>query len=124
MDCLLRLLKNISGCGLKKRLPEGLSFPCRSGEAGAGKGLMHGGAVTALADTAVAIAIKSILRKNPLCDRGNVPEVSCSGAQRHGPRGCIDRRRDERTIKGVAGFDENGVKTATFQSVFKVKRQS
>jgi acyl-CoA thioesterase len=33
--------------------------------------------------------------------------------------------RDERTIKGVAEvFDENGVKTATFQSVFKVKRQS
>jgi hypothetical protein len=33
--------------------------------------------------------------------------------------------RDERTIKGVAEvFDADGVKTATFQSVFRVKRQA
>ena len=32
--------------------------------------------------------------------------------------------RDERTIEGIAEiFDANGVKTATFQSAFRIKRR-
>lgn len=90
-----------------------------------GKGLMHGGAVTALADTAVAMAIKSVL---PEETHFATVEISLkfhapvrSGTVR--AVACVTER-DDRTIKGMAEvFDENGVKTATFQSVFRVKRQ-
>jgi len=102
-----------------------LSMPFRV-KLAQGKGLMHGGAVTALADTAVAMAIKSML---PEGSHFATVEISLkfhapvrSGTVR--AVACI-AERDERTIKGVAEvFDENGVKTATFQSVFRVKRQS
>lgn len=91
-----------------------------------GKGLMHGGAVTALADTAVAMAIKSLLPED-----SHFATVALD-LKFHAPvRGGTVRaearvtERDERNIKGVAEvFDENGVKVATFTSLFKVKRKT
>lgn len=90
-----------------------------------GMGLMHGGAVTALADTAVAMAIKSMLPE------GSHFVTIELGLSFHAPiHGGMVRAeaeaevQDERTIKGVARiFDENGVKAATFTSIFRVKRQ-
>jgi acyl-CoA thioesterase len=90
-----------------------------------GKGLMHGGAVTALADTAVAMAIKSLL---PEETNFVTTELALKfHAPIHG--GTVRAvakatREDERTLKGIAEvFDGNGVKAATFTSVFKVKRR-
>jgi acyl-CoA thioesterase len=90
-----------------------------------GKGLMHGGAVTALADTAVAMAIKSML---PEGTHFVTTELTLTfhapihgGTVRAVAEAAIE---DERTIRGRAEvFDEKGVKAATFQSVFRVKRQ-
>lgn len=89
-----------------------------------GKGLMHGGAITSLADTAVAMAIKTVL---PEGSHFATVELSLSF---HAPvrSGTVRAfativERDERTIKGMAEvFDDNGVKTATFHSTFRVKR--
>jgi uncharacterized protein (TIGR00369 family) len=88
-----------------------------------GKGLMHGGAVTALADTAVAMAIKSLLPEDT-----HFATIELA-LRFHAPvRGGMVRaianvtERDERTIKGEAEvFNEDGVKVATFTSVFRVK---
>lgn len=90
-----------------------------------GKGLMHGGAITALADTAVAMAIKSVL---PEGSHFVTVELSLMF---HAPVKCGTVRavawiaeRDDRCIQGTAEvYDENGVKTATFHSAFRVKRQ-
>ncbi|HTP64719.1 MAG TPA: PaaI family thioesterase [Geobacteraceae bacterium] len=90
-----------------------------------GKGLMHGGAVTALADTAVAMAIKSVLPED-----SHFATVALD-LKFHAPvRGGIVRaearitERDERNIRGEAEvFDEKEVKVATFTSHFKVKKQ-
>lgn len=90
-----------------------------------GKGLMHGGAVTALADTAVAMAIKSLLPED-----SHFATVALD-LKFHAPvRGGTVRaearvtERDERNIRGEAEvFDEHGVKVATFTSHFKVKRR-
>ena len=89
-----------------------------------GKGLMHGGAVTALADTAVAMAIKSFLPK------GTHFVTMEMGLRFHAPiHGGLVRAEastetvDERTIRGTAEiFDENDVKTATFTSLFRIKK--
>ncbi|BDV42349.1 acyl-CoA thioesterase [Geotalea uraniireducens] len=91
-----------------------------------GKGLMHGGAVTALADTAVAMAIKSIL---PEGSHFVTTELTLTF---HAPiqGGTVKAvattvREDERTLRGIAEvFDAEGVKTATFQSLFRIKRAS
>lgn len=90
-----------------------------------GKGLMHGGAVTALADTAVAMAIKSML---PEGSHFVTTELNLKfHAPIHG--GTVTAmaetvRENERTIRGVAEiFDDNGVKAATFTSIFRIKRQ-
>jgi uncharacterized protein (TIGR00369 family) len=90
-----------------------------------GKGLMHGGAVTSLADTAVAMAIKSLLPEDT-----HFATVEL-GLRFHAPvRGGVVRavanvtERDERTVKGEAEvFDEDGVKVATFTSVFRIKKR-
>ncbi|CAG0980834.1 partial acyl-CoA thioesterase, partial [Planctomycetaceae bacterium] len=90
-----------------------------------GKGLMHGGAVTALADTAVAMAIKSML---PEGSHFVTTELSLTfHAPIHG--GTVTARAEavregERTIRGTAEvFDEKGVKAATFTSIFRIKRR-
>ncbi len=90
-----------------------------------GKGLMHGGAITALADTAVAMAIKSIL---PEGSHFATVEISLKfhAPVKGGMVKAVARvaEQEGRTIRGEAEvFDENGVKVASFASVFKVKRQ-
>ncbi|GAB7028325.1 PaaI family thioesterase [Geotalea toluenoxydans] len=90
-----------------------------------GVGFMHGGAITALADTAVAMAIKSVLPE------GSNFVTMDLGLKFHAPvrYGLVKAEariveRDERNIKGEAEvFDEAGVKVATFTSVFRVRRQ-
>ena len=101
-----------------------LSMPFRV-KLAQGKGLMHGGAVTALADTAVAIAIKSVLPE------GTHFATVELGLKFHAPVkwGTVKAvarivERDERNIKGEAEvFDEGGVKVVTFTSIFRVKKQ-
>jgi len=88
-----------------------------------GKGFLHGGAVTALADTAVAMAIKSIL---PEGSHFLTMELSLKfhAPVRSGTVRAVATvtEQDERNIKGVAEvFDENGSKTATFTSHFRIK---
>jgi uncharacterized protein (TIGR00369 family) len=90
-----------------------------------GEGLMHGGAVTALADTAVAVAIKSLLP-----EERNFVTTELSLAFHAPVRGgtvraeAVVERRDERTFAGTAElFDEKGVKVATFHSTFKLVRR-
>ena len=90
-----------------------------------GKGLMHGGAVTALADTAVAMAIKSMLPEDTHFATTDL------ALKFHAPvRGGTVRAeariiaQDDRIITGEAlVFDEQGIKVATFTSTFRVKRQ-
>jgi acyl-CoA thioesterase len=87
-----------------------------------GKGLLHGGAVTSLADTAVAMAIKSLL---PEGSHFVTMELSLKfhAPVRSGTVRAVATiiENDERTIRGMAEvFDRDGVKTATFQSVFRV----
>lgn len=89
-----------------------------------GKGLMHGGAVTSLADTAVAMAIKTVL---PEGSHFATVELSLSfhAPVRSGTVRAVATivERDDRTIKGMAEvFDGKGVKTATFHSTFRIKR--
>ena len=101
-----------------------LSMPFRV-KLAQGKGLMHGGAVTALADTAVAMAIKSLLPEDT-----HFATVEMS-LKFHAPvKGGVVKAvahvagQEGRTIRGEAEvFDENGVKVASFVSVFKMKRQ-
>ncbi len=90
-----------------------------------GKGLMHGGAVTALADTAVAMAIKSLLPEDSHFATVEMA-LKFHAPVRGGSVRAVARvtERDERNIRGEAEvFDENGVKVATFTSHFKVKKQ-
>ena len=91
-----------------------------------GKGLMHGGAITALADTAVAIAIKSVLPEGTHFATVELA-LKFHAPVRSGTVRAVASitERDDRTIQGLAEvFDEDGVKTATFNSVFRVKRQA
>jgi uncharacterized protein (TIGR00369 family) len=88
-----------------------------------GKGLMHGGAVTALADTAVAMAIKSLLPE------GSHFVTTELNLKFHAPVTGGDVRaearmewRDERTIDGIAEVYNGETKVATFTSIFRVKR--
>jgi uncharacterized protein (TIGR00369 family) len=87
-----------------------------------GKGLMHGGAVTSLADTAVAMAIKSLLPEGShfvtteLSLRFHAA-VTGGGIRAEASTSWLD----ERKIEGVAEvFDDQGVKVATFTSRFRV----
>ena len=90
-----------------------------------GKGFMHGGAITALADTAVAIAIKSVLPEGT-----NFVTMEL-GLKFHAPirYGVVKAEariidQNDRDIRGVAEiFDERGLKVATFTSVFRVRRR-
>lgn len=89
-----------------------------------GKGLLHGGAVTSLADTAVAMAIKTVL---PEGSHFATTELSLAfhAPVRSGTVRAVATiiERDERTIRGMAEvFDDSGIKTATFHSTFRVRR--
>jgi acyl-CoA thioesterase len=89
-----------------------------------GKGLMHGGAVTALADTAVAMAVKSLLPE------GTHFVTTEFRLKFHAPiYGGVVRAeaetawQDERTLTGTASiYTEDGTKAATFTAQFRVKK--
>lgn len=89
-----------------------------------GMGLMHGGAIVALADTALAIAIKTVLPK------GTHFATIDMNLKFHAPvrwgRVLAQARVTERSGRDITGevgiFTEDGVKAATFQAVFRVKQ--
>ena len=89
-----------------------------------GGGLMHGGAVVSLADTALAIAIKTILPE------GTHFATIEMGLKFHAPvRWGMVRaeakvtERNERDIVGeVEVITEEGIKAATFRATFRVRR--
>lgn len=89
-----------------------------------GKGLMHGGAVISLADTALAMAIKSLL-----------PEYTDfvtirMGLEFHAPvRWGLVRaeakviHQDDRDIEGITEIvTEEGIKAATFKATFRIRK--
>jgi uncharacterized protein (TIGR00369 family) len=87
-----------------------------------GMGLMHGGAVTSLADTAVAMAIKSLLPEGSHFVTTDLT-LRFHAAVTGGSIRAEARTEwiDERKIEGVAEvLDDQGVKVATFTSRFRV----
>lgn len=101
-----------------------LSMPFRAALC-QGAGLMHGGAVTSLADTALAMAIKSLLPEGT-----NFVTIEMTltfhAPVRWGTVKALAQvtRRTERDIAGeVEVITEEGVKAATFRAVFRVKRR-
>ncbi len=89
-----------------------------------GGGLLHGGAVTALADTSVAMAIKSLLPEGTvfatteLTTRFLAPVREGAVTAR-----AVVRGPEGRTFRGEAVVtDEEGREIAHFSSVFRVAR--
>jgi len=89
-----------------------------------GKGLMHGGAVVALADTALAMAIKSLLPEDT--DFVTIK----MGLEFHAPVrwGTVRAearvtRQEDRDIEGTTEIlTEEGIKAATFKATFRVRK--
>lgn len=89
-----------------------------------GKGLMHGGAVTALADTAVAMAIKSMVPEGTdfvtvemnlkfiAAVREGVVRAEASAIQ-----------QSERKIAGEADLFNGDTKIAEFRALFIIKKE-
>jgi acyl-CoA thioesterase len=90
-----------------------------------GAGLMHGGAVVSLADTALAIAIKTLLPEGT-----HFATIDLS-LRFHAPVrwGTVRAMaavtgRTEKDIHGeVTILTEDGITAATFQAVFRIKRE-
>jgi len=90
-----------------------------------GKGLMHGGAVAALADTALAMAIKSLLPE------GTDFVTIKLGLEFHAPVrwGFVRAEarvtdQEDRNIEGVTEImTEEGIKAATFKATFRIRGQ-
>lgn len=90
-----------------------------------GKGLMHGGAVTALADTAVAMAIKSMVPEGT--DFVTVEmNLKFLAAVREGVVRAEARavRQSERKIAGEADLFNGETKIAEFRALFVIKKPS
>ncbi|MBI9087455.1 MAG: PaaI family thioesterase [Desulfobacterales bacterium] len=87
-----------------------------------GKGLLHGGALVSLADTAVVMAIKSLLPENTHFATVSL-ETNFLKPVRQGivtARAWVVRRED-RTLWGQATvYDESEAEVLAFTSVFKV----
>ncbi|TSK05118.1 MAG: PaaI family thioesterase [Geobacter sp.] len=89
-----------------------------------GKGLMHGGAVTSIADTAVAIAIKSMVPEGTdfvtvemnLKFLAPVKEGTVRAEARAVPQG-------ERKIVGEADIYNGETKVAEFHALFVIKKK-
>ena len=100
-----------------------LSMPFRAALCQGG-GLMHGGAVVSLADTALAIAIKTLLPEGT--HFATIEMASTFHAPvRWGTVQAIAKvvERKERDIIGeVQVITEEGIKAATFRATFRVKR--
>ncbi|MBT1070917.1 PaaI family thioesterase [Pelotalea chapellei] len=90
-----------------------------------GGGLMHGGAVVSLADTALAMAIKTILPEGSLfatIEMGLIFHAPVRwGTVRAEARVIETRERD--IVGGVEVITEEGIKAATFKATFRVKRE-
>lgn len=91
-----------------------------------GAGLMHGGALVSLADTAVVMAIKSVLAPET-----HFATISMESRYHHPvKKGILTARavvteRQGRTLKGACDvIDEAGRTVMTFASVFKVARDA
>jgi uncharacterized protein (TIGR00369 family) len=101
-----------------------LSMPFRAALC-QGKGLMHGGAVTSLADTALAIAIKTLLPEGTHFATIEMT-LKFHGPVRWGTVQAIAevKERGERDIAGqVEIITEEGIKAATFRAIFRIKQQ-
>jgi uncharacterized protein (TIGR00369 family) len=102
-----------------------LSMPFRAAHC-QGAGLMHGGAVVSLADTALAIAIKTLLPEGT-----NFATIDMS-LKFHAPVrwGTVQAiaavtEMSEKDIRGeVDILTEDGIKAATFQAIFRIKKDS
>ena len=89
-----------------------------------GGGLMHGGAITALADTAVAMAIKSVLPEGTHFATTELTTRFMAPVQEGVliARAAVNRPQG-RTFYGEAILeDEKGEEIACFSSVFRVAR--
>ena len=91
-----------------------------------GAGLMHGGALVSLADTAVVMAIKSVVAPGT-----HFATISLQSRFLHPvKKGVIEARasiiaRQESTLKGSCDlFDETDRKVMVFGSVFKIARDT
>ena len=90
-----------------------------------GQGLMHGGAIVSLADTALAMAIKTLLPE------GTGFVTTDMSLQFHAPVrwGTVTAKarvvdQVERDIRGVVEvITEEGVTAATFRANFRIRRQ-
>lgn len=89
-----------------------------------GGGLMHGGALTSLADTAVAMAIKSLLPEGTQFATTELSMKFLAPVR----QGLVTARAEVRGPQGRSFFgeavlsDEEGRDVARFQSVFRVAR--
>ncbi len=89
-----------------------------------GKGLMHGGAIVALADTALAMAIKSLLPEDT--DFVTIRMgLEFHAAVRFGTvraEASVTERND-RNIEGITEIWTNeGIKAATFKATFRIRK--
>lgn len=89
-----------------------------------GKGLMHGGAVTSIADTAVAIAIKSMVPEGTdfVTVEMNLKFVAPvkEGTVRAEARAT---RQGERKISGEADIYNGETRVAAFRALFVIKKK-
>jgi len=100
-----------------------LSMPFRGAHC-QGAGLMHGGAVVSLADTSLAIAIKTLLPEGTHFATIKM-ELAFHAPVRWGTLRAYATvgERSERDIMGeVELITEDGIKAATFTATFRVKR--
>ncbi len=89
-----------------------------------GLGVLHGGAMTTLADTAVAMAIKSLLPEGTVFATTELA-MKFQGPVRQGMVRAVAEVEGPigRTFKGLAElFDEDGCRVARFSSTFRVAR--
>lgn len=100
-----------------------LSVPFKLKHANGG-GVMHGGAMTTLADTAVAMAIKTLLPEGTVFATTDL-QISFLAPVKQGKvtaRAQVEGP-DGRTFHGVARlYDQAGVQVAKFTSTFRVAR--
>jgi acyl-CoA thioesterase len=90
-----------------------------------GMGLMHGGAVVSLADTALAMAIKSILPEGAHFVTTDL-SLKFHAPVRWGTVKAVATvtEKSDRDITGeVEIVAEEGIKAATFRAVFRIKRE-
>ena len=102
-----------------------LTMPFRH-EFAQGAGLMHGGALVSLADTAVVMAIKSMLPENThFATIGLESEFIYPVRRGMVTAKAAARREGDRTIEGEATvFDDGGRAVLSFRSTFKIARES